>query len=101
MTRQKHGAVLSLEIFAAVEKCGADNKTNPKVSLLAGLFFMLLLSSADFSKLTFNKRPAGTQSKIVLIQISTDSPDLGPNCLQRLSAGDLSRQGLIIHAPSK
>ena len=42
-------------IFAAVEKCGADNKTNPKVSLLAGLFFMLLLSSADFSKLTFNK----------------------------------------------
>ena len=103
MTRQKHGAVLSLEIFAAVEKCGADNKTNPKVSLLAGLFFMLLLSSADFSKLTFNKRPAGTQSKIVLIQISTDilGPDLGPNCLQRLSAGDLSRQGLIIHAPSK
>ena len=48
MTRQKHGAVLSLEIFAAVEKCGADNKTNPKVSLLAGLVFMLLLSSADF-----------------------------------------------------
>ena len=48
--RQKHGAVLSLEILAAVEKCGADNKTNPKVSLLAGLFFMLLLSSADFSK---------------------------------------------------
>ena len=75
MTRQKHGAVLSLEtrtqyteseleIFAAVEKCGADNKTNPKVSLLAGLFFMLLLSSADSSKLTFNKRLSGTQSKI-------------------------------------
>ena len=75
MTRQKHGAVLSLEIFAAVtdvyfmiraavEKCGADNKTNPKVSLLAGLFFMLLLSSAAFSKLTFNKRLSGTQSKI-------------------------------------
>ena len=62
--RQKHGAVLSLEIFAAVEKCGADNKTNPKVSLLAGLFFMLLLSSADFSKLTFNKHLSGTQSKI-------------------------------------
>ena len=103
MTRQKHGAVFSLGIFAAVEKCGADNKTNPKVSLLAGLFFMPLLSSADFSKLTFNKRPAGTQSKIVLIQISTDilGPDLGPNCLQRLSAGDLSRQGLIIHAPSR
>ena len=64
MTRQKHGAVLSLEIFAAVEKCGADNKTNPKVSLLVGLFFMLLLSSADFSNLTFNKRLSGTQSKI-------------------------------------
>ena len=66
MTRQKHGAVLSLEIglFAAVEKCGADNKTNPKVSLLARLFFMLLLSSADFSKLTFNKRLSGTQSNI-------------------------------------
>ena len=64
MTRQKHGAVLSLEIFAAVEKCGADNKTNPKVSLLVGLFFMLLLSSADFSKLTFNMRLSGTQSKI-------------------------------------
>ena len=64
-TRQKHGAVLSLEIFAAVEKCGADNKTDPKVSLLAWLFFMLLLSSADFSsKLTFNKRLSGTQSKI-------------------------------------
>ena len=61
--RQKHGAVLSLEIFAAVEKCGTDNNTNPKVSLLAGLFFMLLLSSADFSKLTFNKRLSGTQSK--------------------------------------
>ena len=48
----------------SLEKCGADNKTNPKVSLLAGLFFMLLLSSADFSKLTFNKRLSGTQSKI-------------------------------------
>ena len=60
MTRQKHGSVLSLEIFAAVEKCGADNKTNPKVSLLPGLLFMLLLSSADFSKLTFNKRLSGT-----------------------------------------
>ena len=63
-TGQKHGAVFSLEIFASVEKCGADNKTNPKFSLLAGLFFMLLLSSADFSKLTFNKRLSGTQSKI-------------------------------------
>ena len=52
------------QLFAAVEKCGADNKTNPIVSLLAGLFFMLLLSSADFSKLTFNKRLSGTQSKI-------------------------------------
>ena len=68
MTRQKHGAVLSQEIFAAVEKCGADNKTYPKVSLLAGLFFMLLLSSADFSKLTFNKRLSETQSKIDPIQ---------------------------------
>ena len=48
MTRQKHGAVLSLEIFAAVEKCGADNKTNPKVSLLAGLFFMLLFRLLTF-----------------------------------------------------
>ena len=64
MTRQKHGAVFSLEIFASAEKCGADNKTNPKDSLLAWLFFMLLLSSADFLKLTFNKRPSGTQSKI-------------------------------------
>ena len=61
MTRQKHGADLSLEIFAAVEKCGSDNKINPKVSLLAGLFFMLLLSSADFSKLTFNKPLSGKQ----------------------------------------
>ena len=100
MTRQKHGAVLSLEIFAAVEKCGAD----PKVSLLVGLFFMLLLSSADFSKLTFNKRLSGTQSKTRSRSVPYGDvlgPDLGPNCLQRLSAGDLSRQGLIIHAPSK
>ena len=59
--RQKHGAVLSLEIFAAVEKV---RRGYPKVSLLAGLFFMLLLSSAGFSKLTFNKRLSGTQSKI-------------------------------------
>ena len=74
MTRQKHGSVLSLEIFAAVEKCGADNKTNPKVSLLPGLFFMLLLSSADFSKLTFRNtikersRSAPTFSVLILAQ---------------------------------
>ena len=60
--------------------------------MLARLFFMLLLSSADFSKLTFNKYLSGTQSKCktVQIQINTDvlGPDLGPNCLQRISAGD-------------
>ena len=89
MTRQKHGSfflsfsiycqtlfrvlsagVLSLHwiSFVTGDICGCrevrDNKTNPKVSLLAGLFFMLLLSSSDFSKLTFNNRLSGTQSKI-------------------------------------
>ena len=73
MTRQKHGAVLSLEKFAAVEKCGSDNKTNPKVSLLAGLFFMLLMSSADFSKLTFNKRLSGTQFGRAVVECLTQT----------------------------
>ena len=54
--------------FVTVEKCGADNKTNLKVSLLAWLFFMLLLSSADFSKLNFNKRLSATFSVLILVQ---------------------------------
>ena len=73
MTRQKHGAVLSLEIFSAVEKCGSDNKTNPKVSLLAGLFFMLLMSSAEFSKLTFNKRLSATQFGRAVVECLTQT----------------------------
>ena len=73
MSRQNHGAVLSLEIFAAVEKCGSDNKTSPKVSLLAGLFFMLLMSSADFSKLTFNKRLSGTQFGRAVVECLTQT----------------------------
>ena len=61
----ENGQTEALSSFVtAVEKCGANNKTNPVVSLLAGLFFMLLLSPAAFSKLTFNKRLSGTQSKI-------------------------------------
>ena len=38
MTRQKHGAVLSLETFTDVEKCGADNKLILKSLCLLGYF---------------------------------------------------------------
>ena len=56
-----------------------------------GSFFMPLLSSADFF---FFKNRSGplSERQTVWIQIRTDTVgcDLGPNCLQRLSADDKS-----------
>ena len=56
---------------------------------------MLLLSSTDFSKLTFSKN---SFRNTIRVSNSLDpgqdeiygGPDLGPNCLQRLSADDKS-----------
>ena len=58
---------------------------------------MLLLSSAEFSKLTFSKN---SFKNTIRVSKSLDpgqdrhyvGPDLGPNCLQRLSTDDKSRR---------
>ena len=60
-------------------------------------FFMLFLSSADFfSKSTFSKN-FFRNTICVAIRLDPDQarhyvrPDLGPNCLQKLSADDTRR----------
>ena len=58
---------------------------------------MLLLTSADFcSKLTFTKLISGTQSLSNGLDLDqrgcSVGPDLGPNCLQRLSADGKNRR---------
>ena len=64
-------------------------------SLHAGEFFMLLLSSAVFSKLTFSKNSFRNTTR-VSTSLDPDQdrhsvgPDLGPNCLQGLLADDKS-----------
>ena len=59
---------------------------------MLGNLFMVLLSSADFSKLTFQKILSGTMSVSNVLDPDQDrhfvGPDLGPNCFQRLSAED-------------
>ena len=66
-------------------------------SLHAGLFFMILLSSADlFSKFTFSKHSfRNTIRESNSLDPDQDRhsvvPDLGPSCLQRLSADEKSR----------
>ena len=63
---------------------------------------MLLFSSADLFNFFSRKNLSGTlfECQTVWIQIRTDvivGPDLGPNCLQRLSADDKlppARKGL-------
>ena len=60
---------------------------------------MLLLLSAEFSKLTFSKKYFRNVNTI-RVSNSLDpgqdrhyvGPDLGPNCLQRFSADDKSRR---------
>ena len=66
--------------------------------LFAGYFFMLLLTSADFfTNLTFSKSLKIFMKTIkVSNRLATDQdrhsvgPDLGPNCLQRLSSDNKS-----------
>ena len=58
----------------------------------------VLLSSADFSKLTFSKNYFNAETTSVSNILDPDQaqrlvgPDLGSNCLQRLSADDKSHQ---------
>ena len=56
---------------------------------------MLFMSSVDFSKLTssnnFSEIPSECQTVWTLIRRFV-GPDLGPNCLSRLSADDTDRQ---------
>ena len=62
-----------------------------------GIFFMLLLSSADFfSNLTFSKYSFRNTIRVSnYLDPDQDrhfvGPDLGSNCLQRLSAEDKSK----------
>ena len=49
-----------------------------------------LSSAAFFSKLTFSKNVYDTSSLGPDQDRPSDDPDLGPNCLQRLSADDKS-----------
>ena len=54
---------------------------------------MLLLSCADFFKINFSKQSFRNTIKVSnSLDVDQDplsvSPDLGPNCLQRLSADD-------------
>ena len=53
--------------------------------LHAGKFFMLLLSSADFFKINFFKKFFQERYQSVKQFVG---PDLGTNCMQRLSAGN-------------
>ena len=73
------------------EKLHSMQRVKPSCPLT--LFFMLLWSSADMSKLTFSKN-SFRNAIIVSNDLDPDQnqpsvgPDLGPNCLQRLSADD-------------
>ena len=68
------------------------------LTLHGGLFFHgIVVICLFFIKLTFSKILSGTlaECRTVRFLIRTDktvSPDLGPNCLQRLSADDKSRR---------
>ena len=71
--------------------------TIPHLKLFAyWVTFHAFLSSADFFKINFRKILSGIPS--VSNNLDPDharhfvGPDLGPNCLQRLSADDTSRQ---------
>ena len=62
--------------------------------MMLGIFFILLLSSADFfQKLTFSKKSFRNTIK-VSNSLDPDQdrhfvgPDMGPNCLQRVLAKD-------------
>ena len=62
----------------------------------SGYFFVLLLSSADFSKLLFSINFFRNTFRVSNILDSDEDqgsvgPHLGPNCLQRLSADDNCR----------
>ena len=62
-----------------------------KIDLHAGQFFMLLLSSADFFfKINFSKDLFQERYMYQSVKLSeyknSVCPDLGPNCLQKLSA---------------
>ena len=69
--------------------------------VLSYLVCMLFCRLWNFSKSTFSKNLSGTPSECqtVWIQIRHDGngvPDLGPNCLQRLSADDTSPVFLLL-----
>ena len=103
-------SLLSLEIFAAVEKCGADSDPrsegadNKTFCLYMGYFSCfccrLLTLKIEFKQASFGnainqsvkrfRSRSGPTAPVDVLGL-----DLGPNYLQRLSAGD----GLIIHAP--
>ena len=58
---------------------------------MLGKLFMLLLSSADFfQKNTFRNTIRVPNGLDPDQDLCTNGPDLGPNCLQRLSADDKS-----------
>ena len=65
-------------------------------SLHVGSFLMLLLSSADFFHFFFNKcfrNTIGVSNGLNLDQDQHSvSPDLGPNCFQKLSADGNKKQ---------
>ena len=62
-------------------------------SLHAGYFFMLFLLSADFFKMNFfNKFFQENYYSVKQFDRLSVVPDLGSNCLQRLSADDKSRR---------
>ena len=61
--------------------------------LLAGYFFMLLLLSADFFQNNFCRNTIRVPNGLDPDQDRHSvGPDLGPNCLQRLSEDDKSRR---------
>ena len=61
-------------------------------------FHVVVFSSSDFFKSTFRKIISGIPSECqtVWIQIRTVGPDMGKNCLQRLSADDTSNNMMTL-----
>ena len=93
--KQKSENILPILFFASqyFTKVSTEVAFN---SLHAGYFFMLSLSSADlFSKLTLFSSKYSSRNTIRVPngfdpyqdRLSV-GPDLGPNCIQKLSAGD-------------
>ena len=60
------------------------NSLSYHLTLCMSSIFKVLLSSADFSKLTFQKK--SFRNTIRVSRSHLVRSDLGPNCLQRLSA---------------